>query len=66
MKDDVKDTEQRSDDPNGGQIDEREDQRPKKRQWNGDYGSDYTVEPESGGVEEQVSEAPYKLKAFDK
>ena len=62
----VKDFQRWSDQPNGGQIDEREDQRPEKSQRNGNYGSDYAIEPESGGVEEQVSQAPHKLKAFHK
>lgn len=66
VEDDIEDSEQWSDEPNGGQIDECEDQRPNQCQRDGDYGGDYAVEPESGGVEEQISEAPHKLKAFDR
>jgi len=66
MKNNIKDAEQWSDEPNGDQIDKREDQRPDQSQRNGDYGSDYAIEPESGGVEEQVSQAPNKLKAMSR
>jgi len=64
MEKDVKDFQRWSNQPNGGQIDEREDQRPDQSQRNGNYGSDYAIEPESGGVEQQVSQAPNKLKAL--
>lgn len=64
MEKDIKDAQRWSDQPNGGQIDEREDQRPEQCQWDGNNGSNYAIEPESGGVEEKVSQTPNKFKAF--
>jgi len=61
MKKDVKDAKGWSDAPNGCQTDQGEYDRPEQCQRYSYYGCDYAIQPETGEVEQQVSQTPDKL-----